>query len=94
MRVFVYWRKLLNLKILSKNEKNLARVAQGAPGGAPLCPPLQKKPSQVTKLDGPGNHIGGDGELVVENFILVHFLASSAFCPDLKLTGNCTRLIG
>jgi hypothetical protein len=42
-----------------------------------LGAPLEGQPSQVAKLDGPGNDISGNYKLVVENGSLIHFLLGS-----------------
>ena len=42
-------------------------------------PPFEGKPGDVAQLDGPGDGVSGDGELVVENGALVHVLFFSSF---------------
>jgi hypothetical protein len=57
--------------------KGLAGGAGWARGIALLGAPLEGQPSQVAKLDGPGNDVGGNYKLVVENGSLIHFFLGS-----------------
>jgi len=39
---------------------------------APLSPPFESQPGEIAQLDCPGDGVGGNAELVVENSCLFH----------------------
>lgn len=49
-----------------------------------LCPPAIAQPGQISKLDAPGDDVGGYAELVIENCGLIHlrFLVFASFFGD------------
>src|ERR1035441_10711761 len=50
----------------------LARIAAGAGCVALLRPPFEGQPGHLCRSDGPGDGVGGYGELVVEKGSLIH----------------------
>ena len=48
------------------------RPVAGALSLALLRSPFSAEPGQIAKLNDPGNNVGGDSELVIENGALIH----------------------
>src|ERR1035437_1026013 len=79
-------------------ESSSERTAGRAGGGAFLCLPAQAEPGKVAQLYGPGDDVGGDDELVVENSGLIHdfprfLLWISSFPRALRFPGGDILLL-
>jgi len=63
-----------SLETESRSALPAIALLQPQRSGAALRPPSKREPGDIAKLDGPGDGVGGDGELVIENRSLIHGL--------------------